>query len=89
MKISDVQLKPVEFLWKLVVTMLFTVPVSIGGMTFGLFLFVYQKPWDYPVLRVVVILIGMIIGTVLAVLGTIDLIKFGHKELEEWKISLW
>lgn len=77
MKLYDIEMKPIEFLWKLVVVLVFVVPICIGGMAFS---FYGLAPADNFFARVGFTTFGAIVGTVTAIVLTSVIIKIGHKE---------
>jgi hypothetical protein len=77
MKISDVEMSPVEFLWKVVIVLAFVVPICIGGTAF---VFHGLAPYANFGVKVFLTAFGAVIGTVAALVVTSLIIKIGHKE---------
>lgn len=79
MKVSNISLEPVEFLWKLVVVLTLVVPTCIGGIVFlSLFLMDFHvKTW----IEIITVVLAAGLGTCLSFGLTMGVIKIGHKEV--------
>lgn len=78
MKLYDIEMKPIEFLWKIVVVLLFIVPICVGGTSLAFFV---TAPADNFIARVCFTAFGAIVGTITAIVLTSVIIKIGHKEV--------
>jgi len=80
MKMYNVGIAPVEFLWKFAVILLLAAPIYIGGVAYFFYFLVGFTPWDSSMLRIIGTIIGAVVGTIGAIMATIYIIKFGHEE---------
>jgi ABC-type uncharacterized transport system permease subunit len=74
--VGKISISPLEFIWKMAVSLFVIMPICIGGAAFGFYQVATNLQSNIPVITSV----GAFIGTVLGFIGTICLVKIGHKE---------
>jgi len=77
MKVSNVEISPVELLWKIFVVLAIVVPVCVGGTAF---VFYGLAPSSVFIVKVCLTAAGAVIGAVAALFVTAAILKIGHKD---------
>jgi hypothetical protein len=74
--VGKISISPLEFIWKMAVSLFVIMPICILGISLGIFTLSQNLQID-PVIPVC---IGAFVGTMLGFIGIVCLVKIGHKE---------